>query len=179
MQFLPTDGVSAAQPRTELQRRSDDTPGGRHAAYAAADDPPRIEWGPVADIHETNAELTVTVELPGISPHDVHVTAEDGVVTIDGARSPGHLGKRDGSYHLRERHNGPFVRRFRLPSGVDASAIRSEYADGLLTVHVPKAGRVARVARVDCAVTTAPDGGARAEGGAEPARADSSGTLGA
>jgi HSP20 family protein len=160
MQFLPTNAVPAPQPRTELPRRSDAAIDDRHPGSSPVDELIDGEWSPVADIHETDTELTVTVELPGIAPDRVHVTAENGVVTIDGGRSPKHLGRTDGSYHLRERHNGPFVRRFRLPAGVEASGIRSDYADGILTVHVPKAGHSARVV---CEVTSPPDQGVRAD----------------
>jgi HSP20 family protein len=153
MQFLPTNAAHEQRPHTELPRRYDAATEHRPAAPSPAGERPDGEWSPVADIHETDTELTVTVELPGIAPDRVHVTAENGVVTIDGGRSPAHLGRTDGSYHLRERHNGPFVRRFRLPAGVDAGAIRSDYADGVLTVHVPRAGLAARVV---CAVTKTP-----------------------
>jgi HSP20 family protein len=161
MRFLPTNDAPAPHPRTELPRRYDTATDDRRGAPSPAGERPDGEWSPVADIHETDTALTFTVELPGIAPGRVSVTAENNVVTIDGARSSGHLGRTDGSYHLRERHNGPFVRRFRLPAGVDAGAIRSDYADGILTVHVPKAGLAARVV---CTVTTAPDRTSRATG---------------
>ena len=97
------------------------------------------EWSPVADIHETEEELTFTVELPGIAPDQVQVTAEDNVLTIRGTRSPRHEGKIDARFHLIERHDGTFVRRFQLPPNVNASLITAEYENGLLELRIPKA----------------------------------------
>jgi HSP20 family protein len=142
MPFMSTTTGPILQLPNELQRLFDDAFGQRRAArseWSPTGEGRESEWSPVADIHETDAELTFTVELPGIAPDQVRVTAEKNVLTIDGARSPGHLGKTDGSYHLRERHNGPFACRFHLPRGVDPTLISSEYADGILDVHVPKA----------------------------------------
>ena len=97
------------------------------------------EWSPAADIHETEEALTFAVELPGISPQQVQVTAEENVLTIRGTRSARHAGKIDARFHLIERHDGAFVRRFQLPPNVDASLITAEYANGLLELRVPKA----------------------------------------
>ena len=54
-------------------------------------------------------------------------------------RSVRDTGKVDARFHLIERHDGAFVRRFQLPPNVDASMITAEYANGLLELRVPKA----------------------------------------
>jgi HSP20 family protein len=97
------------------------------------------EWSPAADIHETEEALTFTVELPGIAPDQVQVTAEENVLTIRGTRSPRHEGKIDARFSLIERHDGTFVRRFQLPPNVNASMITAEYENGLLELRIPKA----------------------------------------
>ena len=97
------------------------------------------EWSPAADIHETEEALTFAIELPGITPDQVQVTAEENVLSIRGTRAARHTGKIDARFHLIERHDGAFVRRFQLPPNVDASMITAEYADGLLELRVPKA----------------------------------------
>jgi len=97
------------------------------------------EWSPVADIHETEEALTFAIELPGITPEQVQVTAEENVLTIRGTRSARQTGTVDARFHLIERHDGAFVRRFQLPPNVDASMITAEYANGLLELRVPKA----------------------------------------
>jgi HSP20 family protein len=96
------------------------------------------EWSPTADIHETEEAMTFAVELPGIAPDQVQVTAEENVLTIRGPRSLRHEGKIDARFHLIERHDGTFVRRFQLPTNVNASMITAEYENGLLEVRIPK-----------------------------------------
>jgi HSP20 family protein len=96
------------------------------------------EWSPAADIHETEEAMTFAVELPGIAPDQVHVTAEENVLTIHATRSPRHEGKIDARFHLIERHDGTFVRRFQLPPNVNASMITAEYGNGLLELRIPK-----------------------------------------
>ena len=97
------------------------------------------EWSPAADIHETADALTFAVELPGIAPDQVQVTTDEDVLTIRGTRSAPHAAEIGARFHLIERHAGAFVRRFQLPSNVDASMITAEYANGLLELHIPKA----------------------------------------
>jgi HSP20 family protein len=97
------------------------------------------EWSPAADIHETEEALTFAIELPGITPDQVQVTAEENVLTIRGMRPARHTGKVDERFHLIERHDGAFIRRFQLPPSVNASMITAEYANGLLELRVPKA----------------------------------------
>jgi HSP20 family protein len=97
------------------------------------------EWSPAADIHETEEALTFAIELAGITPDQVQVTAEENVLTIRGTRSARLTEKVDVRFHLIERHDGAFIRRFQLPPNVDASMITAEYANGLLELHVPKA----------------------------------------
>jgi len=97
------------------------------------------EWSPAADIHETEDALTFAVELPGITPDQVQVTTEEDVLTIRGARPARDAGEIDARFHLIERHDGAFVRRFQLPPNVNASMITAEYTNGLLELRVPKA----------------------------------------
>ena len=97
------------------------------------------EWSPAADIHETEEALTFAVELPGIAPDQVQVTAEENVLTIRGTPSPRHERKVGARFHLMERHDGTFVRHFQLPPNVNASMITAEYANGLLALRIPKA----------------------------------------
>jgi HSP20 family protein len=97
------------------------------------------EWSPAADILETTEALTFAVEVPGVTPNQVQVTTEDNVLTIRGTRPARHAGKEDARFHLIERHDGNFARRFQLPPNVNASMITAEYALGVLELRVPKA----------------------------------------
>ena len=99
----------------------------------------RGEWTPAVDIQETDQALTFAVELPGIKPGDVEVTANDGLLTIRGERTWGREEQTDGRYHLVERNYGSFIRQFRLPPGVDSDKIQADVEDGMLRVSIPKA----------------------------------------
>jgi HSP20 family protein len=101
--------------------------------------PGRSEWAPAVDVRETNQELTFAVELPGVMPDDVTVTALDGVLTIEGERTQEQKEGDEGRYHLVERNYGSFMRRFQLPPGVDSDRIEADVEQGILRVRVPKA----------------------------------------
>lgn len=99
----------------------------------------RNEWAPAVDICETDAGLTLAVELPGIQPENVEVSAVDGVLTIRGERTDDRKEGDDGRYYLLERNYGSFMRRFQLPQGVDSEKILADVENGILQVRVPKA----------------------------------------
>src|SRR5690349_19265401 len=96
-------------------------------------------WSPPVDIREDNKEIVLEVELPGIRPSDVEVTAENGVLTIRGEKQTPSTEGTEGRYHVIERTFGSFTRSFQLPSGVDERRIEADFTDGLLNVRIPKA----------------------------------------
>jgi HSP20 family protein len=116
--------------RREIDRLFEDTFGG---------DARRSGWAPAVDIREDNQEIVLEVELPGIKPSDVEVTAENGVLTIRGEKQSTSAEGTEGRYHVIERSYGSFTRSFQLPTGVDERRIDAEFQDGLLSVHIPKA----------------------------------------
>ena len=99
----------------------------------------RAGWSPAVDVREDNHEIALEIELPGIRPADVEVTAENGVLTIRGEKQSTTTETSEGRYHVVERSYGSFARSFQLPQGVDENRIEAEFTDGLLIVHVPKA----------------------------------------
>lgn len=96
-------------------------------------------WSPAVDVRESEKELALEVELPGIKPDDVEITAENGILTVRGEK---HNERKEGDensrYHLVERTYGSFMRSFQLPPGLDESKIEADYNDGILSVHIPK-----------------------------------------
>jgi len=116
--------------RREIDRLFEDTFGR---------DTPRTGWAPAVDIRENAKEIVLEVELPGIKPRDVEVTAENGVLTIRGEKRSTSSENGEERYHVIERSYGAFSRSFQLPQGVDEGRIEAEFTDGLLQVHVPKA----------------------------------------
>jgi HSP20 family protein len=95
------------------------------------------EWLPSTDISETDKEYLIRAELPAVRKEDVRVTADDGMIRIEGERKH-HSEQNDERVHRAESFYGSFSRSFSLPENVDSSAIRCESRDGVLTVHVPK-----------------------------------------
>lgn len=98
-------------------------------------------WVPPMDIAERADGLTIQVDLPGVRPADVELNFEQSVLTIRGSKRSVLDEKADEEYrlHARERVSGAFERALRLPNHVDSERIEASFADGVLTITVPKA----------------------------------------
>ena len=95
-------------------------------------------WTPAVDVREEENALVLELELPGVNPEHVEVTAENGVLTIRGEkRSERKEGDEQRRWFMVERTHGAFHRAFQLPKGVDESQIEAAFEHGLLTVRVP------------------------------------------
>jgi HSP20 family protein len=89
---------------------------------------------PLVDVHETDAEYLVKIDLPGVKADDVNVEVNENVLSISGARVADDTGKAQ----LVERPYGSFVRTLTLPQGVDSDSIEAAYQDGVLELRIPK-----------------------------------------
>lgn len=99
-----------------------------------------LGWAPVVDVNETGSEVSIAVELPGIDPSAVEIIYENDVLTVKGEKkSTRKEGETETRYHLVERTFGSFARSFRMPKGLDETKIEAQYANGVLTIRVPKA----------------------------------------
>ena len=96
-------------------------------------------WTPAVDIKETEKDIRVELELPGLKPEDVEVTAENGVLTIRGEKRSERKEGEESRYHVVERAYGSFMRTFQLPQGIDEEQINAEFDNGILTLLIPKA----------------------------------------
>ena len=96
-------------------------------------------WTPAVDIKESNNDLRVDLELPGLRPEDVEITAENGVLTIRGEKRSERKEGEENRYHLVERSYGSFMRSFTLPKGIDENQIQADFENGILSIHIPKA----------------------------------------
>jgi HSP20 family protein len=95
------------------------------------------EWAPAVDIEETADEYLVKADLPDVKKENVKVEFEDGVLTVEGERKLDNEEKGK-KFHKIERAYGKFVRRFALPTEVDASRLSADFKEGVLNVHLPK-----------------------------------------
>jgi HSP20 family protein len=94
-------------------------------------------WEPPLDIAETDTEFVVTVDLADVRKDDIRVRLQAGVLTIEGERRL-RAEQKGKKYHRIERQYGLFLRRFTVPSAVEGTAVRAEYANGVLKVRLPK-----------------------------------------
>ncbi|HJP61712.1 MAG TPA: Hsp20/alpha crystallin family protein [Gemmatimonadaceae bacterium] len=114
--------------RREIDRLFEDTFGREGGTFT-----------PAVDIKENEQEISLEVELPGLKPENVEVIADNGVLTIRGEKQSERKEGEDSRYQVVERTYGTFVRTFQLPQGVDENQIKGEFANGVLTVSIPKA----------------------------------------
>ena len=99
--------------------------------------PPMSAFGPTLDLTETDTEVIVKAEIPGVAPKDVDVTVSGNVLTIAGEKKESSERKGQAVFHT-ERRFGSFRRTVQLPSYVDAAKVSAEHADGVLTIRVAK-----------------------------------------
>jgi len=115
----------------------------------------RAGFLPHADCYRTEdpAELTVLVELPGVSAQDVELAVTDGTLVVSGRRvRPRCAGQ---VYQQMELDYGPFTRRIQLGGDVDVAAARATLEHGLLKVVLPLAQKRPTGDRVAIVVTRA------------------------
>src|SRR3954469_784020 len=95
-------------------------------------------WLPPVDIYETaEKEIVIKAEVAGLKRDAIDLTVENNTLTIRGQR-PAEEGAADAQFHRSERVFGAFSRSFTLPNTVDASKVKAEYRDGVLTVRLPR-----------------------------------------
>ncbi len=92
---------------------------------------------PSIDVVETDKDIEITAELPGLEEKDVQINVADNLLTIRGEKKA-EKEEKDKNYRIVERSYGAFERTLELPSGVDANAIKASIAKGVLKVTVPK-----------------------------------------
>lgn len=96
------------------------------------------EWAPSIDVAETDEEIVVTAELPGVKQDEVDITITDDVLTLKGEKKEEKEVK-EKNYHRVERSYGSFQRSISLPTGVKSDEAKAAYKDGVLHITVPKA----------------------------------------
>jgi HSP20 family protein len=92
---------------------------------------------PRMDVTETDKEIEITAELPGLEEKDVQINIADNILTIRGEKKA-EKEQKDKNYRLVERSYGSFERTLELPEGVNVDAIKANISKGLLKVTVPK-----------------------------------------
>lgn len=96
---------------------------------------------PKVDIVETSEELLLIADVPGARAEGIDIDYERGRLTIQARVAPRQAADHT-QYLLHEYGVGDFCRSFDVGEGIDAAKIRAEVADGLLTLHLPKAAEL-------------------------------------
>ena len=120
----------------EVNRLFDDIFRGQvHAVRVTAQQPGPLM--PNIDVSETDGELRIRAELPGVNDGDIDVSVDGDVLIIRGEKK---FEKKDEAenFHFVESAYGTFQRALRLPGHVATDKVRAEFNDGVLTVTLPK-----------------------------------------
>ncbi|HVX33714.1 MAG TPA: Hsp20/alpha crystallin family protein [Solirubrobacterales bacterium] len=122
-------------------------------------------WVPPMDLAETDDQLVLRADLPGLERGDIEIEVKDNVLTISGERQAEHEKKGEG-YHRVERSFGRFSRSLGLPRGLDPKSVTASFENGVLEVRMPKPEE-RKATRIEIATA------ARAhEDGTEPAQVE-------
>ena len=94
-------------------------------------------WSPAVDVAESDEEVVVRAEMPGIDPKDLDVSLSGSQLVLSGEKkeSTEDQGK---DFHHSESRYGSFRRLVQLPEGVDTENVDAQYANGVLTLHLKK-----------------------------------------
>jgi HSP20 family protein len=106
----------------------------------------RETWIPAFDVRETEGEIIVTADVPGLKAEDVDIALHEGVLTVSGVKKHEKDEEKEG-WRIVERSSGSFSRSFRLPVEVRADAVKAGYKDGVLTITLPK-GEAAKARKI-------------------------------
>jgi HSP20 family protein len=96
------------------------------------------DWiAPASEASTDDSAYRIAMELPGVAEDDIHLTVDQGVVTVKGEKRTSREEKGE-TWYFSERQFGSFQRSFRLPPDADEAAVKADLKDGVLTVTVPK-----------------------------------------
>jgi HSP20 family protein len=94
-------------------------------------------FAPPVDIYEDEHNITLKIEVPGISEKDIDVRIENNVLTVHGERKFEKEEKEE-NFRRVERQYGSFTRSFTLPNTIDAEQVKANYDKGVLNITLSK-----------------------------------------
>ena len=115
------------------------------------------------NVSETDNEIRITAELPGVTEQDIDVSLDDDVLTIRGEKKFERTeGGEKESFHFVERSYGTFQRAIRLPFPINPDQVKASFENGVLTVTLPKTAQAERTRRIQVRAGGAGGGGGSA-----------------
>jgi HSP20 family protein len=145
-------GGGAADPfmtlHREMNRLFDDVlrGGGLPAGFAGPSAAEAL-LSPQVDVSETDKEVRIKAELPGVNENDIDVSLNDDILTIRAEKKQERKEEREG-VHFSERSFGTFQRSLRLPFQINADQVQARFENGVLSVAVPKSQQQERSRRI-------------------------------
>jgi HSP20 family protein len=97
----------------------------------------RLAVAPSVDVSETDDEIRITADLPGMDEKDIQVTLDNDLLAIRGEKKLEQEEEKR-NYHISERSYGEFSRTIPVPAGIDAGKIKASVKKGVLTITLPK-----------------------------------------
>jgi HSP20 family protein len=98
-----------------------------------------FDFMPTIDVEETKDAYVVNADLPGLDKDKIQITVRENILTIRGVRESASESRDEaGGIYAQERSYGSFSRSVELPGAVDETAIKAEYANGVLKIRLPK-----------------------------------------
>ena len=118
---------------------------GRDLGWALGDLPVGA-MAPSIDVTESDTELKIEAEMPGVDEKDVEVTLTDNVLTVRGEKKAEKEEKKK-DYHLVERSYGAYARSITLPFAAEPDKAKASFKNGVLSITLPKPPEVAAKAK--------------------------------
>jgi len=97
----------------------------------------KSDFLPRIDVAETDKEITVSAELPGLTEKDVEITMDHGILSIKGEKQQ-QSEEKQGHYHYVERKYGSFYRGIPIPADIEQNKIEAAFKNGVLRISLPK-----------------------------------------
>jgi len=99
---------------------------------------PGTTWKPPSyDLIETEKEIVLKAEIPGVDPNKIEIDITDNILTIEGETKQEAVSHEE-SYHRIERRYGSFSRSIPIPRRIVLSKVKATYKKGILTIVMPK-----------------------------------------
>jgi HSP20 family protein len=143
-QFRPgslIDRGPGASPFTVLQRQMnrlfEDAFGPEAGLFPQAAEPARGMLSPRVEVTETETDLRVIAELPGVKEPDIEVSLDNDVLSLRAEKKVERKDERENT-HFTERSYGVFQRSLQLPFKVNPDEVNAAFEHGVLTITVPK-----------------------------------------
>lgn len=112
-------------------------------------------WLPALDIISRQSEIELRLDMPGVDVEtNVDIEVNDGILTISGERHQTEVDQERETWMRRESTHGSFSRSISLPQGVDATAIRATYDQGVLKVVIPLPEKPKSKVKIDVGATS-------------------------